>query len=80
MTAALKGGYDAAFRCRFPHCGNIFALARACDCGLRCRDPTLDMMVSSVVASSDKRFVLEPGWRLGETKTGRRYGLSTHLN
>ena len=28
-----------------------------------------------VVASSSKRFVLEPG-RLGETKTGRRYGLS----
>ena len=50
---------DAAFRHRFPRCReNVFALARASDCGLRCRDPTLDKMVSLVVASSGKRFVL----------------------
>jgi hypothetical protein len=53
-----KGVNDAAFRRRFPHCrGNVFALAGASDFGLCCRDPTLDRMVSSVVASSSKRFV-----------------------
>jgi hypothetical protein len=63
---------DAAFRHRFPRCReNVFALARASDCGLRCGDSTLDGMVMLVVASSSKRFVLEPG-RVGETKTGRR--------
>jgi hypothetical protein len=35
-----------------------------------CVASTLDGMVRLVVASSSKRFVLEPG-RLGETKTGR---------
>ena len=44
----------------FPHCRrNIFALvAGVIDCSLRCFDHTLDGMVSSVVTSSSKRFVL----------------------
>ena len=79
-TAALKGVNDAAFRRRFPHCREkIFALAHTSDCGLRCRDSTLDGMVRLVVVSNSKRFVLAIGKHMGNIRrVFARKGYSGH--